>query len=111
MAAMCLQNCILQNERNSSHNQIINNLNIKSDAFRSIWKQEFVNGGAHAEQAVQDDAEKKEPRGGPCERRARKISDDVSAHYCEEYVHDSNAAKTDGVNALSGNAKRIAVLA
>ena len=34
----------------------------KSDAFTKrigIWKQEFVNGGAHAEQAVQDDAEKK----------------------------------------------------
>ena len=63
MAAMFLQNCILQNERNSSHkSHRSHNLNIKSNAFNRrfrIWKQEFVNRGAHAEHAVQDDAEKK----------------------------------------------------
>ena len=92
----------------------------------SGWKQQPVNSGAHAEQAVQYDAEKKKPRGGPCKRHVRPTGNDVSAHYCEEYVHDSNATdsnatdsnatdsnatKPDGMHALPGNAKRIAVLA
>lgn len=74
-------------------------------------KQEFVNGGAHAKQAVQDDAEKKEPRGGPCKRGVHPTGNDVSAHYCEEYVHPRNATEADGMRALAGNTKRIAVLA
>ena len=75
------------------------------------WKQQPVNSGAHAEQAVQYDAEKKKPCGGPCKRHARPTGNDVSAHYCEEYVHDGNAAKPDGMHALTGNTKSIAVLA
>jgi len=94
--------------------EIHDKLDIKTDAFNrrnGIWKQEFVNGGAHTEQAVQDDAEKKEPRGGPYKGCVRKISDDVCAHYCEEYVHNGQTTKTDGMGALTGNAKGIAVLA
>lgn len=60
---------------------------------------------------MQDDAEEKEPRSGPCKGRARKISDDVSAHQRHNYVHDSNVTETDGMRALAGDAEHIAVLA
>jgi len=82
----------------------------KPDSFY-VWEQQLVNGGAHAEQAVQDDAEKKQPRGGPCERGAHNASDDVSADKSHDNINDCNAAETNGVNSLSGNAERIPVLA
>ena len=75
------------------------------------WKQPPVNGGAHAEQAVQDDAEKKEPRGGPCKRNAHPTGNDVSAHKGQNYVHYSNATEADGMRTLAGNPQRIAILA
>lgn len=83
----------------------------KPNAFYSIWKQPLVNGGAHAEQAVQDDAEQEQTDRGPCKRGARPTGDDVSANESHDDVHNGHTTKTDGMRALSRNAERITVLA
>jgi len=60
---------------------------------------------------VQDDAEKKQPRGGPCKRGAHDASNNVSADKSHDHIHNGQAPEADGMHALSRNAERIPVLA
>lgn len=77
----------------------------------SIWKYELINGGAHAEEAVQDDAQEEKPSGGPCERCVRKAGNEVGPDYSKNHIHDRDSADLNGMHALSGNPQRISVFA
>ena len=74
-------------------------------------EQELVNGGAHAEHAVQHDAQQEQPGGSPCKRGARIIRNYVSANESHNDIHDRNAADTNGVHALARNTECIPVFA
>ena len=77
----------------------------------SIWKYELINGGAHAEEAVHDDAQEEKPSCGPCKWSVRKAGNEVGPNYRENNIHDRDSADLNGMHALSGNPQRISVFA
>ena len=76
-----------------------------------MGEQEFVNGGAHAKQAVKYNAQQEHPRSSPCKRRAGEVGNDVSANQSHRDIHYRQSAEANGMHALSRHAQRISVFA